>query len=167
MVRKLSERYQENQEVILTIEGYRKLEKELDFLKSVKRREIAERIRQAIDFGDLSENSEYEDAKNEQAFNEGRIITLEKKLRFARIIDHQDVNTKEVSLGCKVVLEDLDSQETYEYIIVGSMEADPAQSKISNESPVGKALLGKKTGEIVRVQTPDGETTYRILELKK
>ncbi len=158
---------QENKEVLLTNEGLRKLEQELEFLKTVKRREVAERIRQAIDFGDISENSEYEDAKNEQAFVEGRILTLQKKLRNARIIDDDEVTTEEVSLGCKVVLEEVDNREILEYTIVGSMEADPEQSKISNESPVGRALIGKKLGDIVEVQIPDGKIRYRILEIKK
>src|SRR5690606_26707997 len=119
-------------------DGLRKLEEELEHLKSVKRREVAERIKVAIGYGDISENSEYEDAKNEQAFIEGRVITLEKMLRNARIINDDEIDTETVSIGSKVVLEDLDYGEKEEYTIVGTAESDPSQNKISNESPVGK-----------------------------
>ena len=154
-------------EVILTQEGLKKLEEELEHLKSVKRREVAERIKVAIGYGDISENSEYEDAKNEQAFIEGRIITLEKMLRNARIINNDDVDTDTVSIGSIVTLEDMDCGETVEYTIVGTAESDPSQNKISNESPVGKALLGKKKDSVVIVQVPDGEIKYRIIDIKK
>src|SRR6187455_910778 len=126
-------------EVILTQDGLKKLEDELDTLKSVKRREVAERIKVAIGYGDISENSEYEDAKNEQAFIEGRIITLEKMLRNARIINNDEVDTNTVSIGSIVSLKDMEFGETVEYSIVGTAESDPFQNKISNESPVGKA----------------------------
>ncbi|MDS1030975.1 transcription elongation factor GreA [Bacillota bacterium LX-D] len=154
-------------EVILTVEGLKKLEEELENLKSVKRREVAERIRQAIDFGDISENSEYEDAKNEQAFIEGKILTLEKKLRNARVIDDNEVATDVVSLGSKVLIKDLEYGDELEYVIVGSMEADPANFKISNESPVGKAILGQKIGTTVEVNVPAGVLKYKILDIKK
>lgn len=154
-------------ETILTVEGLKKLEQELEFLKSVKRREVAERIKQAIEFGDISENSEYEDAKNEQAFIEGKILTLEKKLRNARVIDDNEVATDVVSLGSKVLLKDLEFSDELEYIIVGSLEADPAANKISNESPVGKAILGKKIGTTVEVNVPAGVLKYQILDIKK
>ncbi|MBO8169752.1 MAG: transcription elongation factor GreA [Thermoanaerobacteraceae bacterium] len=154
-------------ELILTAQGLRKLEEELEYLKSVKRREVAERIKQALDFGDISENSEYEDAKNEQAFVEGRIITLEKQLRNARVIDDKDVLTTEVSLGSKVKLRDLENNEELEYSIVSSLEADPAENKISNESPVGKAILGKTVGSIVDVEVPAGTLKYQIVDIKK
>ncbi|HHU33571.1 MAG: transcription elongation factor GreA [Zhaonellaceae bacterium] len=154
-------------EVILTEEGLKKLEEELEYLKSVKRREVAERIKQAIEFGDISENSEYEDAKNEQAFIEGKIITLEKKLRNAKIIDDSEVDTNVVSIGSKVLLKDLEYGDEFEYILVGSMEADPTANKISNESPVGQAILGKAKGTIVEVNVPAGLLKYQILDIKK
>jgi len=154
-------------EIILTEEGLKKLEEELEYLKSVKRREVAERIKQAIEFGDISENSEYEDAKNEQAFIEGKIITLEKKLRNAKVIDDSEVDTDVVSIGSKVLLKDLEYGDEFEYILVGSMEADPTVNKISNESPVGKAILGKTKGTIVEVNVPAGILKYQILDIKR
>ena len=154
-------------EIILTEEGLKKLEQELEHLKSVKRREVAERIKQAIEFGDISENSEYEDAKNEQCFIEGKIITLEKKLRNARIIDDSDVDTDVVSIGSKVLLKDLEYEDELEYFLVGSIEADPAANKISNESPVGKAILGKEMGTVVEVEVPAGILKYQILAISK
>lgn len=152
-------------EVFLTVEGLKKLEDELEQLKSVKRREIAERIKQAIDFGDISENSEYEDAKNEQAFIEGRILTLEKMLRNAKIIDDENLDTEVVSIGSKVLLKDLEFGDELEYTIVGSVEADPGASKISNESPVGKAILGLPKGSIVEVNVPVGQLKYQIVDI--
>ena len=153
-------------EVLLTGDGIKKLEDELHLLKSVKRREIAERIRTAIDFGDISENSEYEEAKNEQAFIEGRIITLEKMLRHARLIDTSDLPPDTVAVGSTVVLKDQNTGDELEYTIVGSAEADPDNDKISNRSPVGKALLGKKVGEIVEVKVPAGTNQYLILDIR-
>lgn len=157
----------EEKEVLLTAEGLRKLEEELEMLKSVKRREVAERIKQAIEFGDISENSEYDDAKNEQAFIEGKILTLEKKLRNAKVIDDKDIPVDVVSIGSKVVLKDLEYDEVVEYVLVGSMEADPTENKISNESPVGKAILGQKVGTVVEVDVPAGVLKYEIVEIKK
>lgn len=154
-------------EVILTPEGLRKLENELEHLKSVKRREVAGRIKVAIGYGDISENSEYEDAKNEQAFIEGRVITLEKMLRNARIINSDDVDTNTVSIGATVVLHDEEFGENIEYTIVGSAESDPSENKISNESPVGRALLGKKKGTTVEVSVPAGVIKYKIIDIKK
>ncbi|WP_240421467.1 transcription elongation factor GreA [Paenibacillus periandrae] len=154
-------------EVILTQEGLKKLEDELEHLKSVKRREVAERIKVAIGYGDISENSEYEDAKNEQAFIEGRVITLEKMLRNARIINNADVNTDTVSVGAIVTLKDLEYGETVEYNIVGTAEADPFNNKISNESPVGKAILGKPKGTKVDINVPAGTLQYEIIDIKK
>lgn len=154
-------------EVILTQEGLSKLENELDHLKSVKRREVAERIKVAIGYGDISENSEYEDAKNEQAFIEGRIITLEKMLRNARIINSDDVDTDTVSVGSTVTMKDLEFGDTVEYTIVGTAESDPFLNKISNESPVGKAILGKQKGAIVDVNVPAGVINYEIIDIKK
>jgi transcription elongation factor GreA len=164
---KESESIMPEKEVVLTVTGLKKLEQELDYLRSVKRKEVAERIKQAIEFGDLSENSEYEDAKNEQAFIEGRILTLEKKLRFARIIDTSEVPTDVVSLGSRVVLKDLDFGDELEYVIVGSLESDPDDQKISDESPVGRAILGKKTGAKVDIHVPAGTIKYQILEIKR
>ncbi|MBF7082814.1 transcription elongation factor GreA [Desulfallas sp. Bu1-1] len=156
-----------NKEVILTIEGLKKLEEELEQLKSVRRREVAQRIKQAIEFGDISENSEYEDAKNEQAFIEGRILTLEKMLRNAKIIDDENLGTEVVSIGSKVLLRDLEFGEEFECTIVGSAEADPGNNKISNESPVGKAILGMPKGEIVEVTVPAGILKYQIVDIIK
>ena len=156
-----------SKEVVLTPEGLEKLEKELTHLKSVKRREVAARIKTAIAFGDISENSEYEDAKNEQAFIEGRIITLEKMLRNARIIADDEVETGVVSIGSTVKLRDLEFDEDFEYTIVGSAEANPSLNKISYESPVGKEILGKPMGSVVEVTVPAGTLKYEILEIKK
>ncbi|GFN33820.1 transcription elongation factor GreA [Paenibacillus xylaniclasticus] len=156
-----------DKEVILTQDGLKKLEEELENLKSVKRREVAERIKVAIGYGDISENSEYEDAKNEQAFIEGRIITLEKMLRNARIINNDEIDTDIVSIGSTVAVEDLEFGDIVEYTIVGTAESDPLNNKISNESPVGKTILGKKVGTIVEVSVPAGIIQYKILEIKK
>lgn len=152
-------------EVILTQGGLEKLEKELEHLKSAKRREVAERIKAAISFGDISENSEYEDAKNEQAFIEGRIITLEKMLRNVRVIEDSAGVSDRVAIGSTVLLKDLEYDENFQYTIVGSAEANPAEHKISNESPVGKAILGRNTGEVVEVTVPAGLLKYQIVKV--
>lgn len=152
-------------EVILTVDGLKMLEEELEELKTIKRREVAERIKQAIGFGDISENSEYEDAKNEQAFIEGRILTLEKMLRNARIIDDESIATDVVSIGSTVLLKDLEYGDQFEYTIVGSVEADPGANKISNESPVGKAILGMTKGNVVEVSVPAGQLKYQIIDI--
>ncbi|WP_442602064.1 transcription elongation factor GreA [Paenibacillus sp. KN14-4R] len=154
-------------EVLLTQSGLKKLEEELEYLKSVKRREVAERIKVAIGYGDISENSEYEDAKNEQAFVEGKVLTLEKMLRNARIINNDEVDTSKVSVGSIVTLKDMEFGDTVEYTIVGTAESDPFNSKISNESPVGKAIMGKQIGDRVDVQVPVGAIQYEILDIKK
>lgn len=154
-------------EVILTVTGLKKLENELEQLKSVRRREVAERIRQAIDFGDISENSEYEDAKNEQAFIEGQILTLEKMLRNAKVIDTDDVDIEEVSIGSTVRLKNQQNGKEVTFTIVGSMESDPGANKISNESPVGRALLGHRTGDVVDVQVPAGTMSYVIIDIAR
>ncbi|MCF6094671.1 transcription elongation factor GreA [Microaerobacter geothermalis] len=154
-------------EVILTPDGLKRLEEELEELKSVKRKEVAERIKEAISYGDISENSEYEEAKNEQAFIEGRIITLEKLLRNARVIRNDDVHTDVVSIGSTVKLKDLEFGDEVEYTIVGSAESDPFNNKISNESPVGKAILNKQKGAIVEVNVPAGVIQYKILDIRK
>ncbi len=156
-----------NKEVVLTYEGLKKLENELEHLKSVKRREIAERIKQALSFGDISENSEYDDAKNEQAQMEGRIVQIENMLKNAKLIDEDDVSTDLVSIGSRVKLFDVKYNEEVEYHIVGSTETDPIKSKISNESPVGAALIGKKKGNTVEVIIPDGKAKYKILAISK
>lgn len=155
----------DEKEVILTLGGFKKLEEELNQCKTVKRGEVAGRIKQAIDFGDISENSEYDDAKNDQAFIEGRIITLEKMLRNSRVIN--EVEGKDiVEVGAKVRLKDVDFGDEEEYSIVGSAEADPASNKISNESPVGKAVLGLPKGAVVEVNAPAGVIHYQILNIK-
>ncbi len=153
-------------ETILTPEGLRKLEEELEHLKTVRRKEVAGRIKQSKEFGDLMENSEYEDAKNEQAFVEGRILQLEKMLRNARVIDNHGVPPDRVAVGSTVRLKDLSSGEEIHYMIVGSTEADPDRDKISNESPVGRALLGKRKGDMVEVTAPAGKIRYSILQVK-
>jgi len=152
-------------EVLLTVDGLKKLEEDLERLKSVRRREVAERIKQAIEFGDISENSEYEDAKNEQAFIEGQILTLEKMLRNARVIDDENLATDVVQVGSAVRLKDLDSGEEETYTIVGSVESDPLARKISNESPVGKAVLGRARGQVVEVRVPAGVLRYQITDI--
>jgi len=152
-------------EVIMTADGLKKLEEELEQLKSVKRKEVAERIKQAIGFGDISENSEYEDAKNEQAFIEGRILTLGKMLRNARIIDGENLVDGVVSIGSTVKLKDLESNDEIKYTIVGSIEADPGENKISNESPVGKAIIGQQKGSVVEVNVPAGQLKYQIMDI--
>ncbi|MGE5529820.1 MAG: transcription elongation factor GreA [Patescibacteria group bacterium] len=154
-------------EVLLTLDGLTKLEKELDQLKTVRRREVAERIKQALEFGDISENSEYEDAKNEQGFIESQIQQIENVLRNARLIDEGDVNTDVVSLGSRVFLQDMENGEEVNYLIVSSAEADPERGKISNESPVGRAVLGQGVGAVVPVKVPMGEFRYKITAIKK
>lgn len=153
-------------QVMLTEEGLKKLEDKLEHLKSVRRGEVAERIKQAIEFGDISENSEYEDAKNEQAFIEGEIVTLEKMLRNSQLIEDND-GIESVHLGSTVVIKDLEVNEDFEYTIVGSAEADPTEFRISNESPVGSAIIGKKVGKVIEVHVPAGVLKYKIVEIKK
>ncbi|NLV87955.1 MAG: transcription elongation factor GreA [Tissierellia bacterium] len=154
-------------DVFLTEDGLKKLENELDELKTVRRKEIAERIKQALSFGDISENSEYDQAKNEQAQLEDRISKLEMMLRNAKIIDKDDISTDKVGIGSRVLVKDLEYEEEMEYTIVGSAEADPYNGRISNESPVGKALLGRKSGDIVDVIVPDGIIKYQILTITR
>ncbi len=154
-------------EYILTYEGLKKLEEELDYLKTVKRREIAERIKVAREFGDISENAEYDEAKNEQAFTEGKIAEIEHKLKIAKVIDEEDIATDVVSIGSCVKVKDLEFDDIIDFYIVGSSEANPAEDKISNESPVGAALIGKKIGDKVVVAVPDGNITFEVLEINK
>ena len=157
----------ESKKNIMTYEGLKKLEDELEYLKTVKRKEITEKIKVALSFGDLSENSEYDEAKNEQAFVEGRIVQLENMLKNTTIVDDSEIQTDVVSVGSIVKLKDYDFDEEVEYIIVGSAEADPINNKISNESPVGSGLLGKKVGDIVEIQIPDGICKYEILGIRR
>jgi transcription elongation factor GreA len=153
-------------EVILTPEGYEKLKSEIEELSTTKRREVAERIRVAREFGDIAENAEYDDAKNEQMLLEHRIATLEERLRDARVISKKDIAKDVVSVGSKVKLRDVAAKETIEYHIVGSAEANPAENKLSNESPVGKAIIGHKKGETVEVTAPRGTLKFKIIEIK-
>ena len=154
-------------EVILTPEGYKKLKAEIEHLSTEKRREVAERIRVARQFGDIAENAEYDDAKNDQMLLEHRIARLEEQLRNARVIEKKEITTDVVSVGSHVRLRDVDAKQTVEYHIVGSAEANPSENKLSNESPVGKAIMGHKKGETVEVTTPRGaRLKYKILEIK-
>ena len=157
----------DNKEVLLTQEGYDNIEKELDYLKTTKRSEISERIKVALGFGDLSENSEYDEAKNAQSENETQIAELEAKIRHAKVIDSKEIDTKTVQIGNLVKLHDEEFDEDVEYTIVGSTEVDLSENKISNESPMGKALLGRKKGEVVEVEAPAGMIKYKILAIKK
>lgn len=153
-------------QVILTYEGLQKLETELENLKTVRRKDVSEKIKVALSFGDLSENSEYDEAKNEQARVEVRIIQLENMLKNVKIIDEDDIDTNVVSLGCKVTVLDVEFNEEIEYTIVGSTEADPMKHKISDESPVGNALLGAKVDDTVEANVPNGATLqFKILKI--
>ena len=153
-------------EVILTPEGYENLKQEIDHLRNNKRREVAERIRVAREFGDIAENAEYDDAKNEQAMLEHKIAQLEERLLSARVITKKEISKDQVSVGSKVRLRDMQANKTFEYHIVGSAEANPAQQKLSNESPVGKAIIGHKKGDVVEVSAPRGALKFKILEIK-
>ncbi|AYD41268.1 transcription elongation factor GreA [Clostridium fermenticellae] len=154
-------------EYMMTYEGVRKLEGELEYLKTTKRKEITEKIKVALSFGDISENSEYDEAKNEQAFVEGKIAQLQKMLKNATVIDENEVPLDVVNIGSKVKVKDYEFDEEVEYTMVGSAEADPMNNKISNESPVGGSLIGKKVGDIVEVQVPDGVSRYKILDIRR
>ena len=155
------------QEILLTAEGYEELKNELQQLKTVKRTELAEKIKTARGFGDLSENSEYDEAKNEQAMVEARIVQVEAILKNVKVLEADDLGTDVVNLGSKVKIRDVEFDETMEYHLVGSTEADPTNGKISDESPVGKALLGHHTGETVEAETPSGMVQFEILEIMK
>lgn len=155
-------------EIILTRDGHNKLLEELRYLETIRRKEVAQRIKESIEFGDLSENSEYDDAKNEQAFVEGRIAQINDMLSMAKIIeDNGNSKTRNVAIGSFVLLLDIESDEEEEYQIVGSFEADPTNHKISNESPVGRAIMGKKAGDTVQVRVPEGFLEYKILKVSK
>jgi transcription elongation factor GreA len=153
-------------DVILTPEGYEQLKQELESLRTDGRRNVADRIRVAREFGDIAENAEYDDAKNEQAMLEHKIAQLEERLLDARVIDTADIDTSVVSLGARVRLKDIDANETVEYFIVGSAEANPAEKKLSNESPVGRAIIGRKKGEVVEVSAPRGSLKFKIMDIK-
>ena len=152
-------------EVILTLEGLKNLEDELQDLKVNRRREVAEKIKEARSQGDLSENAEYDAAKEEQSEIEKRILDIEEKLRNAKVIDKNDINKNEISLGSKVKLLDIEFNEELNYVIVGSTESDPANGRISNESPLGNALIGHSAGDIIDVDSPSGIIKYKVLEI--
>ena len=156
-----------DREIILTPEGYRRLKEEIDYLSTKKREEVAERIKESRYFGDISENSEYDDAKNEQAMLEQRIFALEERLRSAIVIDAKDVKTDTVGVGTKVTLQDMDRGDVLEYSIVGSAEADPSKHKLSNESPVGRAIIGQVPGDEVTVTVPQGAMHLKILTIER
>lgn len=157
----------EERNIVLTTDGYVKLEEELKYLKGPKKMEVAERIKIAREFGDLSENSEYDDAKNEQALLEARIQEIEAMLRVAKVVDDGDVSTRKVGIGTQVTVYDYEYDEEITYGIVGATEVDMKNNKISNESPVGKALIGAKKGDEVEVETPGGVMKYKVLSIKK
>ena len=162
------ERYKvSEQDVILTREGLEQLEQELENLRTVKRTEVKERLKEAIALGDLSENSEYDDAKNEQAFMEGRILELEKMIRNAKIIEDGQMQEGTITVGSLVTVKDIEFDEITEYRLVGTVEADPMNNRISNESPVGRALLGHKAGDIIDVEVPAGVIQLEIIEISK
>ena len=156
-----------NEGVVLTHQGVKELEQKLEYLKTVRRLEIAEEIKTARAFGDLSENAEYDEAKNEQAKIEGEIVMLENMLRNATVVDQEDVDVQRVNVGTTVKVLDKEYNEEIEYKIVGSAEADLSTNKISNESPVGRALLGKKVGNLVKVETPGGLVKLKILDIHR
>ena len=157
----------QSKKFIMTYEGVKKLEEELEYLKTVKRKEITEKIKVALGYGDLSENSEYDEAKNDQAFTEGRIIQLENMLKNAVVVDESEIPKDKVSVGSIVKVMDYEFDEEVEYTIVGSAEVDPMNFKISNESPVGSALIGKKVGDVVEVAVPSGMSKFEVLEIRR
>ncbi len=154
-------------QIVLTPEGYRKLKEEIDYLSTKKRAEVAERIHDARQYGDITENSEYDDAKNEQAMVEQRIAQLEERLRGAVILDASSISTDMVGIGTKVTLQDVKSGDVIQYMIVGSAEADPTDHRLSNESPVGRAILGRKAGEKVTVKVPKGLLQFKVLAIDR
>lgn len=155
------------QEVILTANGLKKIEEELEHLRTVHRREVAERIRDSKQFGELSENSEYEDAKTEQAFVEGRILELKSILLNAYVVEDEEIHTDVVGIGSKVKVRDMETKDEWVYTIVGSVEADPTENRISNESPVGESLMEKKVGDVIEVDIPEGKAKYKIVKITK
>jgi len=158
----------DNKEVYITQQGLTRLEEELEFLRTVRRREVAERIIQAKEYGDITDNSEYEEAKNEQAFVEGRIMEIEKILRVAKVLEYKDVVSDSVTIGSRVVLKSLESKNEEEYVIVGNVEeVDPRRGYISANSPLGLAVINKKPGDEVYFDAPVGRLNYVVLEIKK
>ena len=157
----------EKKQTILTSEGLAKLEEELEELKTVKRKDVADKIKVALSFGDLSENSEYDEAKNEQAIIEARIAQLDAMLKNAKVLDDDEVTTDKVSVGSKIRLKDIEFDEEVEYSIVGSTEANPDEGKISDESPIGKGLMGRSVGDVVEIEVPSGMIEFEILEISK
>ena len=156
-----------NEELVMTQEGLDNLKKRLEYLKTVKRYEVAARIKTAREYGDLSENAEYDEAKSEQGFVEGEISELEAKIKKVKVIDDNDIHTDDVGVGSIVKVKDLEFGDTEEYKIVGSAESDIAQNKLSNESPVGRGLIGAKVGQVVTIPIPDGEVQYEILDIRR
>lgn len=154
-------------QTVITDEGLRRLEEELEELKTVKRKEIAEKIKVALSFGDLSENSEYDEAKNEQAIIEGRIAEIEAQLKNVRVLDESELSNEKVHIGSKITIKEVATGEQEIYKIVGSTEADPMNGRISDESPVGKAMLGHAVGDVVEVEVPSGAVSYELLEIDK
>ncbi len=154
-------------EVVISEEGLQKLKDELDYLRGTKRREVAKRIKEALDFGDISENSEYDDAKNEQAFLEGKIKELEQMIKNAKVINKDDIDTTEVGVGTTVKVENLDEDKIVEYSIVGPAETDPDQNVISNKSPIGRGLSGNSVGDEVEIEVPMGTIRYKVLTIEK
>lgn len=155
------------QEIVLTAEGYERIEKELEHLSRVERKAVADRIREAKDFGELTENAEYEDAKTEQAVIEGRILELRQILSHAVILNEDEISTDEVGIGCYVRVRDMDTGEEWEFRMVSPYEADPDEDRISNESPIGEALIGHKVGDVVEANIPAGKVRYQILDIHK
>ncbi|SDN96522.1 transcription elongation factor GreA [Acetanaerobacterium elongatum] len=153
--------------ILLTDEGLKKLEDELEQLKTIKRKDISEKIKVALSFGDLSENSEYDEAKNEQAIIEARIATIEAMLKNVKLLDDDEISTETINVGSKVTVKDIEFNEELTYYIVGSTEADPEKGRISDESPIGKGLLGHKTGDIVDIDAPAGVIKFEILSISK
>lgn len=163
----MSESHEHSNKTVVSVEGMKKLEEQLQYLSTTRRAEVAEMIATARGFGDLSENAEYDEAKNEQSRLEAQIIELENTIRTAIIIDDDDITTDRVNIGTTVRLLDKELKEEVEYTIVGGSESDPMRNVISNESPVGSALLGKKRGEIARVQAPAGVLEFEVLDIRK
>ena len=153
------------EELMMTKEGLKALQEEYEFLSTTRRKQVAERLKEAISYGDLSENSEYEEAKNEQAFMEGRIIELEGMIKIAKVVDEKQHSKKVVEIGAKVKVRNVRKKEDFEFTIVGATEADPFNDRISNESPVGMALIGAKVGDTVSVEMPAGKAEYEVLRL--
>ena len=154
-------------QIVLTDEGLKKLEDELEELKTVKRKDIAEKIKVALSFGDLSENSEYDEAKNEQAFVEARIMNIEKMLKNVKVLDEEDLSTDLVGVGSRVRVLDRETGDEENYYIVGATEADPINNKISDESPIGAGLLGHRVGDVVEIEIPAGTITYEVVGIGK